>query len=76
MISQDHLETFFSALRSRGGYNDNPTCRQFQASYKRLLIHNEVIVSPFGNCSILDCTSIQPVGTQSIENRIDSNNYL
>lgn len=75
-ISQDHLETFFSALRSRGGYNDNPTCREFQASYKRLLIHNEVIASPFGNCSILDCTSIQPVGTKSIGNRIDSNNLL
>lgn len=24
-LSQDHIETFFSAIRSRGGFNDNPT---------------------------------------------------
>src|SRR5699024_10446919 len=27
--SQDHLENFFSCVRSQGGCNDNPTCRQF-----------------------------------------------
>lgn len=53
-LSQDHLETFFSAVRSRGGYNDNPTCRQFQAAYKRLLVHNTIVGSMHGNCSILD----------------------
>lgn len=41
-LSQDHLETFFSAIRSRGGFNDNPTCLQFQAAYKRLLVHNQI----------------------------------
>jgi len=55
-LSQDHLETFFSAVRRRGGYNDNPTCRQFQAAYKRLLVHNTIIGSNHGNCSILDNT--------------------
>ena len=28
-LSQDHLETFFSAVRSKGGYSNNPTCYQF-----------------------------------------------
>jgi len=28
-ISQDHLEMFFSAIRSRGGFCDNPTASQF-----------------------------------------------
>jgi len=55
-LSQDHLETFFSAVRSRGGYNDNPTCRQFQAAYKRLLVHNTIVGSMHGNCTILDST--------------------
>lgn len=41
-LNQDHLETFFSAVRSRGGYNDNPNSFQFQSAYRALLIHNEV----------------------------------
>lgn len=48
-LSQDHLETFFSAVRSRGGYSDSPTCRQFQAAYKRLLVHNTIVGSNHGN---------------------------
>lgn len=60
-LSQDHLETFFSAIRGKGGYNDNPTCRQFQAAYKRLLVHNAIVGSEKGNCSILDNTKILAV---------------
>jgi hypothetical protein len=29
-LSKDHLETFFSAIRGKGGYNNNSTCRQFK----------------------------------------------
>lgn len=39
-LSQDHLETFFSSIRSRGGYNNNPSCKKFKISYKKLLVHN------------------------------------
>jgi len=60
-LSQDHLVTFFSAVRSRGGYNDNPTCRQFQVAYKRLLVHNTIVGSIHGNCSILNNTKTLPV---------------
>lgn len=31
-LSQDHLETFFSSIRRMGGFNNNPTCRQFRSS--------------------------------------------
>jgi len=41
-ISQDHLEMFFSAIRAKGGFNNNPTTMQFEAAYKRLLIHTEL----------------------------------
>ncbi|KAJ4918355.1 hypothetical protein JOQ06_010028 [Pogonophryne albipinna] len=37
-LSQDHLKLFFSAVRARGGFNNNPTARQFTAAYKRLLV--------------------------------------
>jgi len=56
-ISQDHIETMFSAIRSRGGYNDNPTCRQFVAAFKRVLVHNEISGSLYGNCIALDNTT-------------------
>lgn len=36
-FSQDHLELFFCAIRSAGGWNNNPTVQQFIAAYKRLL---------------------------------------
>ncbi|KAL4089734.1 hypothetical protein QTP88_024706 [Uroleucon formosanum] len=53
-ISQDYIETTFSAIRSRLGYNNNPTCQQFKAAYKRILVHNEIVGSQFGNCTLLD----------------------
>lgn len=62
-ISQDHLELFFSAIRSRGGYNNNPNAVQFKAAYKRLLIRAEIRDHGIGNCipleqiSILNCPS-------------------
>lgn len=33
-LSQNHLETYFSVVRRMGGFNNNPSCRQFQAAYK------------------------------------------
>lgn len=33
-LSQDHLVLFFGAIRSSGGFNNNPTAQQFTASYK------------------------------------------
>lgn len=53
-LSQDHMETTLSALSSRLGFNDNPTSRQFRAAYKRILVHNEIVASVFGNCFILN----------------------
>lgn len=49
-MSQDHLETFFSAIRSRGGNNNNPTAAQFKAAYKRLIVNNEIVASKTRNC--------------------------
>jgi len=44
-ISQDHLEILFSNIRSMGGFNNDPTASQFEAAYKRLIIHTELKVS-------------------------------
>lgn len=49
-FSQDHLETLFSVIRSRGGFNNNPNCAQFTTAFKRLLIRNELASSLNSNC--------------------------
>ncbi|KAG8190195.1 hypothetical protein JTE90_011918 [Oedothorax gibbosus] len=41
-MSQDHLEMFFSKVRLRGGWNNNPTPIQFKSAYKQLLVKNDI----------------------------------
>ncbi|XP_072401245.1 DNA transposase THAP9 [Diabrotica undecimpunctata] len=53
-VSQDHVELFFSSIRSKGGWNNNPTARQFTAAYKRLLVRSEIRSGGLGNCVPLD----------------------
>lgn len=79
-LSHDHLETFFSAIRGKGGYDNNTTCRQFQAAYKRLLVHNAIIGSEHGNCALLDKTKILTFTgiiqeTIAIQNGSNDNDY-
>lgn len=71
-LSQDHLELFFSAVRARGGYNNNPNVRQFRGAYKRLLVRHQVKKGT-GNCLLRDNTTIldsTPV-TVNIARRVD-----
>ncbi|KAF0712065.1 Transposable element P transposase, partial [Aphis craccivora] len=73
-MSQDHLEMFFSAIRAKGGFTNNPTATQFEAAYKRLIVHSEVMVASEGaNCIAQDVTNILTVssGRKKIEK-----NYL
>lgn len=53
-ISQDHIETLFSKIRSCGGFNNNPDVRQFTAALKRLLVKQEVTPSPNANALDLE----------------------
>lgn len=57
-FSQDHIETFFSSIRSRFGMNNNPSARQFEHCMKRLLVRHEVKGSEYGNAVELDNTHI------------------
>ena len=56
-FSQDHLELFFGAVRSAGGFNNNLTTQQFTAAYKRLLLRSS-IEGAKGNCTKEDPTDI------------------
>lgn len=55
-LSQDHLELFFSAVRSKGGFNNNPTVLQFKTAYKWLLMRHHI--KSTGNCIPIDETQI------------------
>lgn len=57
-LSQDHIEIFFSAMRSRGGFNNNPNVIQFRSAYKRLLVRHNIEGSVYANCSPLDTSNI------------------
>lgn len=57
-MSQDHLEMFFAAVRGKGGYNNNPSTKQFNYVYKRLLLHTKLTILPQGNASLQDNTDI------------------
>nr|CAH7718890.1 unnamed protein product [Callosobruchus chinensis] len=57
-LSQDHIELFFGAIRSRGGHNNNPSAKQFQAAFKKLIVHSQIRAGDTGNIINLDATSI------------------
>lgn len=54
-ISQDHIESFFSAIRAHLGRNTKPTVNQFKAAFRMLLAHAEVKID--GNCHVFDSPS-------------------
>lgn len=74
-LSQDHLETFFSLIRSRGGYNNNPSAKQFKAAYKQLLVRHEIASSENANCLPLSEIPILSVSGQSRNNFINRINH-
>lgn len=59
-FSQDYLEIFFSKIRSRHGYNNNPNVLQFKYAMRQILLRNEIRGSPNSNCLHLDS---DPSGT-------------
>ncbi|KAE9524151.1 hypothetical protein AGLY_015516, partial [Aphis glycines] len=75
-ISQDHIKMFFSAIRSHGGFCNNPTASEFESAYKRLLIHTEIATSSQDNCVHLDETEILTVTNSSQQIESDSLEYF
>ena len=53
-LGQDHIETLFSKIRSRGGFNNNPNVVQFTSAIKGLRVKTEVTPSANANCLELD----------------------
>ncbi|KYN10886.1 THAP domain-containing protein 9 [Trachymyrmex cornetzi] len=72
-LSQDYLEAFFSAIRTRGGFNNNPNALNFQSAYKRLLIRHEI--KELENC-LFDNIDILHISSKNLKCPIsDSSNF-
>ena len=61
-FSQDHLELYNGAVRSKLGANNNPTCKQFEWIFKRLLVKLELNAVK-GNSLQLDETALLVVSS-------------
>ncbi|CAK1603182.1 unnamed protein product [Parnassius mnemosyne] len=70
-LSQDHLETFFSCIRSRGGFDNNPSARSFISAYKRLLCHAEIQISDNTNCLPIQNVTILALSNLSTMQRLN-----
>ncbi|KAK1878571.1 Transposable element P transposase, partial [Dissostichus eleginoides] len=67
-VSQDHLELLFNSIRASGGWNNNPSARQFQAIFRRLMVRCGVSPSETGNVAAQDHTvSLSAVEMSSAE---------
>lgn len=64
-FSQDHIEMLFSAIRAKGGFNNNPTVSQFESAYKSIIVHTEIKSSSSANCMALDDTTILRVSSSN-----------
>ena len=56
-ISQDHIETLFSKIRSKGGFDNNPDVLQFKSALRALLVKTDITPSLRANCLELDADS-------------------
>jgi hypothetical protein len=53
----------FSAIRSKRGFNNNPTVSQFEAVYKTFLVHAEIKTKISDSCLAQDNTSILKISS-------------
>ena len=56
-FSQDQIEMYFSKIRSRFGWNNNPTALQFKYALRSLLLKNKIEAPSTANC--IDISRIQ-----------------
>lgn len=49
-LNQDVIENFFAVLRQKGGYNKNPTVKEFRTSFKSCFINSIIKTPEKANC--------------------------
>ncbi|KAF2883814.1 hypothetical protein ILUMI_22345 [Ignelater luminosus] len=71
--SQDHLELYFSCIRSKGGWNNNPNAMQLKKALRQLLFKNFVTCSIHANCGNFgsSCTPVFEFRSESRSNLVE-----
>lgn len=73
-FNQDPIENFFCQVRSHGFQNTNPTCFNFQCSFKSLFVNNCVSIHSVGaNCQEGFCKNLANLKQLLTLNVSDSN---
>jgi hypothetical protein len=72
-LSQDHLELFFAALRSRGGKNNNPNALQLRHIMKAMLSHCDIVLGLGTNVVGQDDTCLLQTERTVIQSTLKTN---
>lgn len=64
-FSQDHLELIFGCIRQMFGCNDNPSAKQFESAWRRLLGQHQITASENSNCANNDTMFLSVLNTSS-----------
>lgn len=67
-VSRDHIELYFCCIRSRGGWNNNPSVLEALWSIRRLLYRNSITPSINANC-LFDYYDANPIFQFRSKNR-------
>ena len=59
IVSQDTIEMFFSKIRGRLGWNNNPTALQLKYALRSLLLKNKVEAPATANCVATSDAKVQ-----------------
>ena len=59
-----------------GGFNNNPTCRQFISAYKKIVTFVHCMASSSANCKQQDETRILNISSSNFEANIETNDIL
>ena len=52
-LNQDCLESFFSSIRQKGGFRDNPSANHFRSAMRQCVANKLLSAAPGGNCEAL-----------------------
>lgn len=63
-------------MRNHGGFNNNPTAKQFMTSYKRLLVHADVDISKYANNTKVDETVVLDVSAAILATKEGIDNLM
>ena len=50
-FSQDPIELLFNKIQRLGGWNNNPSAKDFRLALRRIIIRNSIEPSKTGNCT-------------------------